>query len=977
MCSQVIWDDCENLLRILISLLGVVMIMVSTNAATPELREQISLNGTWSFTPAGAEKTVISVPEYWDARPGFKTDHAIYEREVTVPESFTGKRIKIEFESACQIAEVTVNDTVVSSHIGGWIPFSFDITDLVTPGKSFILKVDVKGGNYEPIVDKDKKIQWPLGWCGHQMRWGINSDVWLRAYGQVNIEDAYIITSYREKSITVNYELYNSSDKARTVKIIGNITLDDKSEKQLLTQQVSLQPGEHKTVIVKEKWKNPQLWFPYPDTRHPLYNLKSSVIEGDKVIDIETRRFGFREIWIDKNQYMINGIRLNLWGNSISDHHEGFKNARYSRMTKETISTTIDNWLSANIRFARFHMAPVDQFVLDTCDEKGFLVLEESAIYAREYLQPDKINIQEYLKNALTWIKPWVISRRNHPSIIQWSAENEMVLFSNWPEAPIKKMCEEVKKYDNTRPVSFDGDNIKTFPTDTLNIHYPERYLEKWEKPIYGYKLQNESIPNGIGEFLTSYDKNGQVNQWMHGLIIRGLRYENWTDIRPYTMSFILGDINSPKVKSARNGCAFVALFDKEYDNLGVAPLSEEKFPNLSAGATETRILALYNDEFQGTDITVDVMIKSGNQIYAAGKKIVSVPLGEHVDLPITFQVPGNAGSVMELILQTSKNNQIKFNEIKKFMISGEKSEGKTSSIVTIGDVKPLDIEVNCKMEFVKPPVSLVLGKQGTVRLTLTNHDKIQQAVGQVNILVEPPGAGYVIGSSVMPYSLEPGKSAFADFVIETSANRAVIGTRSTARKLQNCELPLDIEVPVKRLTIEPKLNEIDGLFLAEPAKEITYKNYTMAHLKCAVAGKYLVFQAEVHDPRINKNTDIWTDTAIDVFVSIPGTRLVRQVVFQPKGPKGINKVSFHENGAELPNIELQWKTSNLPEYGYSLDALIPLSLFKLTSESKEFLFDCAVAASPANDVSVQYVTVYKSYAAYMNNIRFAHLKVE
>jgi hypothetical protein len=78
-----------------------------------------------------------------------------------------------------------------------------------------------------------------------------------------------------------------------------------------------------------------------------------------------------------------------------------------------------------------------------------------------------------------------------------------------------------------------------------------------------------------------------------------------------------------------------------------------------------------------------------------------------------------------------------------------------------------------------------------------------------------------------------------------------------------------------------------------------------------------------------------------------------------------------------LPNIELQWKTSTLPEYGYSLEALIPLSQFKLSPESKDFLFDCAVAASPANDISVQYVTVYKSYAAYMNNIRFAHLTIE
>ena len=40
------------------------------SAAPPNLREQISLNGTWDFTPANGPKTTIPVPDYWDAPPG-------------------------------------------------------------------------------------------------------------------------------------------------------------------------------------------------------------------------------------------------------------------------------------------------------------------------------------------------------------------------------------------------------------------------------------------------------------------------------------------------------------------------------------------------------------------------------------------------------------------------------------------------------------------------------------------------------------------------------------------------------------------------------------------------------------------------------------------------------------------------------------------------------------------------------------------
>ncbi len=188
-------------------LIGMAMVMTCANAAPPELRAQISLNGTWFFTPAGGEKTTITVPDYWDARPGFTTDHAMYAREVMVPAAFAGKRVRVEFDSVCQIAEVLVNGTSVGKHVGGWIPFSFDITDLVTPGTPCTLQVDVLGGNHAPIVNAQGAVQWPVGWYGHQMRWGINCDVWLRAYGTVSIEDAQIVTSYRSHTLTVTYTI--------------------------------------------------------------------------------------------------------------------------------------------------------------------------------------------------------------------------------------------------------------------------------------------------------------------------------------------------------------------------------------------------------------------------------------------------------------------------------------------------------------------------------------------------------------------------------------------------------------------------------------------------------------------------------------------------------------------------------------------------------------------------------------------------
>jgi beta-galactosidase/beta-glucuronidase len=115
-------------------------------AGTGGLTDKISLNGIWDFTPKGGSEVEIAVPEFWDARPGFDTDSAVYHRKVTVPTAWQGNTILLRFEGINHIAEVFVNGQHVASHVGGWIPFSIDITSRVNAGETFDLKVDVKGG---------------------------------------------------------------------------------------------------------------------------------------------------------------------------------------------------------------------------------------------------------------------------------------------------------------------------------------------------------------------------------------------------------------------------------------------------------------------------------------------------------------------------------------------------------------------------------------------------------------------------------------------------------------------------------------------------------------------------------------------------------------------------------------------------------------------------------------------------------------
>ena len=952
-------------------------------AAPPDLREQVSLDGTWDFTPKGGEKTTIPVPEYWDAGPGFKTDEAVYAREVEVPASFAGKRVTVEFDSVCQIAEVAVNGQPVGTHVGGWIPFSFDITDLVTPGKTFTLRVNVFGGNHMPIVSDKGAVQWPVGWYGHQMRWGINFDVWLRAYGVVSIEDAQIVTSFRKQTLTVTYELYNSDIKPRTVTIKGEVRNPATGgiEKALASRPVTLAAGERRTVTVSKQWENPLLWFPYPDTRHPLYHLQSRVEEGKTIVDRETRRFGFREVWIEGDHYMLNGIRLNLYGANITDHHEGYKNARYQRMTRETWPQTLAQWEALNVRFARFHMAPVDPFVLDACDEQGFLVMEESAIYAREYVQPAATDTKAFLENSKQWIGPWVRSRRNHPCIVQWSAENEMLGYGDWRDIQqdARQWGAEIRKYDVTRPVVYEGDGeyFRDFSEEVYDLHYPEGYLRQWQLPIYGYRLEQDGVPNGIGEFLTSYDTNGPANQWMQGTIVRGLRYTNWADIRPYTTSWVWRDLQSEKTANLRNGQAFVALFDKGYDSLGTAPLAEGKLPELRAGSRERRDCVLYNDEFRDTEITVSITLKSGDTVCAAGQRIVTLPLGEHADIPCEFQVPNLGGATLDMVLETRKRGEMKFSETKRFTVVGEKApDASTSPEINIGAPRLVNLRVQSDLRIATPFAPSRNGKRGVVRLTLTNQEEKETAQGQVTLSVEPQGGGRVVGDAVLTYTLRPGKRVVREFAVEVFPGRSTIRTRSEALGLRNSAVNVSVASPIARLASVPSVEQFSAALRAVVPKEIQYGGQPLARVQYAVAGEFLAVQAQVLDARITPELKAWPDTALDVMASAPDTWIVRQVVFLPKGPDGAGQVDLNENGRALPAPQIAWKVAPLPGHGYALSALIPLSLYKLDFRAKEFLLECATAAAPAADVPVQYVTLFRSVAAFRDNSHFGWVVV-
>lgn len=668
--------------RITFSVLFFICVARSLYAEVPPLREQISLNGKWN-----TDNGLIEIPQYYGDE---FTDFRSFYCEVQVPKEWAGKQISLEFMSVVHMAEVFVNEIKVAENWGGWTPFSVDLTNKVNPGDSF--KLQVKVGGSDCMLSADGKVVRPVG--GWIKKAGIADDVFLRAYGSVSVRDAFIKTSVSKKTFSVEYSIRNSENTKRKVEMEGEV-IDPETNLTVhkFSKKIDLSARDEKTINIESVWNNPELYWP---DRPKLYYLKTKMMNGAKILDEETRRFGFREIAIKGNQIYWNNIRINLYGSyeTFADDWYGPSKIIHS---KENFPLTADEMQDMNIRCVRWHHNPVPTYILDICDEKGLLVCSESPNYARDFHKGMNANdIENYIKNFIAWAPDWIRAERNHPSIYIFNVTNEKThsFCERLTGDQCRRMGVPMRQNDPTRLIGYDGDVPAS--EELINYHYPEGYDKQPVGSIYSWeKFVKPNQPTGTGEVFhakkpeSANEKekyNCERNKWWMGIWMRGLRYSNWTDVRPACFWFASEDLKScdPKVRvrgeNLKNAYSPVALFDKEYDDLGISPFVWNlslggTLPILSTGNSVTRTLVLYNDEFQNEKVKIRVSFKAKGQIVLLEEKEITLALGEHKEITLNFALPSISIKEIHMVLETFKNDKNTFHEERLFNLENSNSK--------------------------------------------------------------------------------------------------------------------------------------------------------------------------------------------------------------------------------------------------------------------------------------------------------------
>ncbi|NQT15467.1 MAG: hypothetical protein HQ582_22105, partial [Planctomycetes bacterium] len=413
--------------------------------ATPT-RERISINGLWRWQPAGGEpqsvpkggwgyfkvpgcwpgitnymqkdsQTLYPHPNWKDQRLGGVTA-AWYQRQITVPKEWSGRRIVVAAEYVNSYAAVHVDGKRVGEirFPGGQV----DLTSACRPGGRHVLSLLVVAMPLEGVMLSYSDTASAKRVKGSVARRGLCGDVYLVGTPQgPRIAEVTVDTSVRRGEITFGADVRGLAAEGQYL-LRAEITKDGREVAGFTGEAFRRSSLENGRVALSEKWKPDELW----DTHTPenTYDVTLSLLEaGGDVLDVSGAvRFGFREFWIDGRDFFLNGSRVFLSGVPLDNAQVGAAAANY-----EAARESLQRLKTFGVNFVYTHnygCQPGSHLgfaeVLRAADDVGMLVSFSQPHFGHyDWQSPDAEQTNGYARHAEFYVR----MARNHPSVVCYS----------------------------------------------------------------------------------------------------------------------------------------------------------------------------------------------------------------------------------------------------------------------------------------------------------------------------------------------------------------------------------------------------------------------------------------------------------------------------------------------------------------------------------------------------------------------------
>ena len=549
-------------------------------ASTSPTRATLPFDADWRFLKADATSAEqpafddsawrsLSVPHDWSIEGPILESNSTgqggaflpagigwYRKHFVLPQADAHRHVFVEFDGVMANSDVWINGTHLGKRPYGYVSFRYELTGQLTFGSQPNV-IAVRCDNSQQPASR-----WDAGA-------GIYRHVHLIVTHDVHVDTwgTFVSTpavTNAQATVHVQSTVTNqSSEPQQTSLQITLLNPNGKPVKTITTAPQTIAPNSTSDFTQDITVASPQRW----DILHPtLYHAHVTVLTGTTASDEDTVAFGIREFHFDPDTgFWLNGKNFKLFGVCLHGDAGALGTAVPLGAWQHRLTELRKLGVNA-IRTA--HNPPSPEF-LDLADRMGFLVMDEMFdcwtvaknpydyhLYFREWYRTDT--------------RDTVRRDRNHPSIILWSAGNEI---HDTPNAALAheilaSLVQVFHDNDPSRPVtqalfrpnvSHDYDNGLADLLDVVGQNYRENeiiaaHTQKPSRKIIGtenghdrkawlYLRDNKPY---AGQFLWSgVDYLGEAHVWPYighdaGLLDRtdyphprGLERDSWWSPTP------------------------------------------------------------------------------------------------------------------------------------------------------------------------------------------------------------------------------------------------------------------------------------------------------------------------------------------------------------------------------------------------------------------------------------------------------------
>ena len=254
------------------------------------LRDAIVVPGCWQGQGFGTEDT----DEIWDFRIRTRVFRATYAgtgwygKTFQVPGAWKGSRVWLNLGGAHPAAELWLNGTRLGGHSGPFVPFGFNVTELVRFG----------AGNFAAVRvhERNRWLGLAYNWSGNWS--GLFRSVELAATGASRIEQMWIHPDVDAECLRFRVE----TDCTRRRALSLSLAVSGADGKTVAQVTRDLRGGGAEEFDVRVS--SPALWS--PDAPN-LYRVDAVLAQGGEAVDARSERVGFVKLSARGKQFLING----------------------------------------------------------------------------------------------------------------------------------------------------------------------------------------------------------------------------------------------------------------------------------------------------------------------------------------------------------------------------------------------------------------------------------------------------------------------------------------------------------------------------------------------------------------------------------------------------------------------------------------------------------------------------------------------